>query len=164
MSPKRAGTAALWGFYGVVVLVVPPPAAPPAERSEEYLHSPASQTLTLMQRRKCEAFITRLSRPLQDPPVRLFCRDQPEPEHRRPGGSQMGPPLPLNESRANESSAARQAGRQAGIVNQEHQRIPACSSAPLQACGADLNRKTSLYLSVLSRQPKSRESGLMRLR
>lgn len=113
MSPKRAGTAAVWGFYGVVVRVVPPP-APPTERSEEYLHSPASQTLMLMQRRKCEAIITRLSRPLQNPPVRLFCRDQPEPEHRRPGGSQMGPPLPLNESRANESSAAgRQEGRQA---------------------------------------------------
>lgn len=118
-------------------------------QSDQRNISPASQTLMLMPRRKCEAIITRLSRPLQDPPVRLFCRDQLQPEHRRPGGSQMGPPLPLNESQANESSAARQAGRQAGIVNQEHQRIPACSSAPLQACGAILNRKNE----VVSERP-----------
>lgn len=48
MSPKRTGTAAVWGFYGVEVLVVPPP-APPTERSEEYLSCESNTDVNVAQ-------------------------------------------------------------------------------------------------------------------
>lgn len=89
-----------------------------------------------MQRRKCEAIITCRPLPLKRPPIRVPCSAHPQPERRRPGGSQMGPLLPLNESRAKvgdePSAAGWKAGRRRETGASANPSVQFCAASGLQ--------------------------------